>query len=451
MTTNYFVANAEAKGSVVCHSNFASLSVQTKRLPPRPVLIRTKTPNELLREMQGLQLYINTPASTGSDKSATEPSLNEMTSNNNYRHQEMLTPPSTPALAKIEEQFPLRWSMESPQISELNFLPDLSQAQLLGEGVWSKVYRIRAVSLAPMGSGLCSPPTPPSTPQKVSFGFPHAYAIKTATRSDAGPVFEAEARILTHIQQHESSPDHVVPFLGLCTGASTPSLLFHCADAGTLESLTETTLHQPLSETIDLFLHILPQLLHGLCFLHSTARTVHADIKPANILLTSTSSLPAARYADFSTSFISSTAPSQYSGAGTWSFMAPEQLSRDKDLSTPTFFSDVYALGVSLLAFLCGANPFQSMLDNVFRLREAVKMGDVLNWALQDPASEMRLERLQTLWECKGGKGKLLALLSPALKKKREDRPSAEEWVKRVDVALSGLRKDKTVGLGIRC
>ncbi|KAI4726329.1 kinase-like protein [Aureobasidium sp. EXF-10728] len=394
--------------------------------------------------MQGLQ--IRTPANAGSYKITTE------SSGNGSEDQEMLTPPSTPARAKLNDQFPSsRRSLDASRshVSELDFTPDLSQAQLLGEGVWSKVYKFPASSTQ---SQHGRPLTPPSTPHKSNFALPQQYAIKTATRSDAAAVFQAEAQILTHVQSYDSSSDFVVPFLGLCAGTSSPSLVFQCADAGTLESLLESSSDLPLSSTLELFLHILQQLTHGLYFLHNKTNTIHADIKPANILLSSTSSsLPTARFADFSTSFVAHTTPSSHSGGGTYSFMAPEQLSRDPETSTPTYASDVYSLGITLLSLLCGGNPFASLLNNGFRLREAVKMGDAMSWAMQEPAFEVRVEQLQKLWQERGGEGKILSLLACALRKKREDRVDVGAWCSKVDAALAKLTKAETVGLGIRC
>ncbi|CAD0112389.1 unnamed protein product [Aureobasidium uvarum] len=394
--------------------------------------------------MQGLQ--IRTPANGGSYKITTE------TSKNGSEDQEMLTPPSTPARAKLSDQFPFsRRSLDAARshVSKLDFTPDLSKAQLLGEGVWSKVYSVPAL---PTQSQHGRPLTPPSTPHKSSFASPQQYAIKTASRSDAAAVFQAEAQILTHVQSYDSSSDFVVPFLGLCTGTSSPSLVFQCADAGTLETLLESSSDLPLSSVLDLFLHTLQQLTYGLYFLHKTTNTIHADIKPANILLSSTSSsLPTARYADFSTSFVAHTTPSSHSGGGTYSFMAPEQLSRDSELSTPTYASDIYSLGITLLSLLCGGNPFASLLNNGFRLREAVKMGDAMSWAMQEPAYETRVEQLQKLWQERGGQGNILSLVACALRKKREDRADAGAWCRKVDAAVAKLSKAETVGLGIRC
>jgi len=448
MTAKVFTSAAHARGPFVSHTNFTSHSTrigQNEQYTSRPVYKRARTtPNELLREMQGLQ--IRTPANGGSQKITVE------SSKNGLEDQEMLTPPSTPARAKLDEQFPSRRSLDAShsRVQELHFTPDLSQAQLLGEGVWSKVYSSPALPSRQSESGR--PLTPPSTPHKSTFGSSEQYAIKTATRSDATAVFQAEAQILTHIQTYESSSDYVVPFLGLCTGTPTPSLLFQCADSGTLESLLESSSDLSSSSTLDLFLHVLQQLIHGLYFLHNTANTIHADIKPANILLSSSyDSLPTARYADFSTSFVADTTPSSHSGGGTYSFMAPEQLSRDADLSTPTFSSDIYSLGITLLSFLCGGNPFESLLNNGFRLREAVKMGDAMSWAMQEPAFEQRVEQLQKEWQRRGGEGNILSLVACALRKKREDRVDAEAWCRKVDASIGKLSKVESVGLGIRC
>jgi serine/threonine protein kinase len=131
--------------------------------------------------------------------------------------------------------------------------------------------------------------------------------------------------------------------------------------------------------------------------------------------------------------------------------MAPEQLSRDPEASTPTYASDVYSAGITLLFFLCGGNPFASMVNNGFRLREAVKMGDAMSWAMQEPAFENRVEQLQKVWEERGGEGKILGLVAPALRKKREDRIEAGAWCRKVDAAIAKLNKMESVGLGIRC
>lgn len=455
MAIRMFATNsaADARGSFVTHTNFAASHLhstrtgQNEQYTSRPIFSRARTaPNELLREMQGLQ--IRTPVNAGNYKMTTT----NQSSKNDVNDQEMLTPPSTPAQAKLEEQFPSRRSLDASHVPELNFSPDLSRAELLGEGVWSKVYRISATPLSQPQVGR--PLTPPSTPHKSFFGLPQHYAIKTATRSDAAAVFQAEANILTHIQSYDSSADYVVPFLGLCTSTPTPSLLFHCADAGTLESLTESSTSLSPPEVLDLFLHVMPQLTHALSFLHTTTNTIHADIKPANILLNSTiSGRPLARLADFSTAFVASAQPSQHSGGGTWSFMAPEQLSLDPCLSTPSFSSDIYSLGITLLSFLCGGNPFSSLLSNNFRLREAVKMGDAISWGMQEPAFEQRIGALQKDWEGRGGEGNLLKLVAGAVRKKREDRWDAGEWCRRVDEALVKVKREKeeVVGLGIRC
>jgi hypothetical protein len=449
MTAKVLTSSANARGPFVSHTNSTSHPTQigqNEKYTSRPVYKRARTtPNGLLREMQGLQ--ITTPANAGGHKDTTVES-----SKNGSEDQEMLTPPSTPARAKADEQFPSRRSLDAShsRVPELSFTPDLSQAQLLGEGVWSKVYSTPVLPSRQTQSGR--PLTPPSTPHKSTFGLPQQYAIKTATRSDAAAVFQVEAQILTHIQTYDSSSEYVVPFVGLCTGDSTPSLLFHCADAGTLESLIESSLSLPLCSTLDLFLHVTQQLTRGLFFLHNTTNTIHADIKPANILLSSNrGSLPTARYADFSTSFIAETTPSSHSGGGTYSFMAPEQLSRDPDVSTPTFASDIYSLGITLLSFLCGGDPFAPLLDNGFRLREAVKMGDAMSWAMQEPAFETRVEQLQKLWEERGGQGKILSFVACALRKKREDRVDAGAWCRKVDGLIGNLDQSETIGLGIKC
>lgn len=243
---------------------------------------------------------------------------------------------------------------------------------------------------------------------------------------------------MQHLQTDSASEKHVIPFYGLSVRSK--GLIFQCANHGTLEDLVNSVSSRTHAENLALFLEIAPQLIAGLGFLHSKG-VVHADIKPANILLdkdvdaAQSASGIRARFADFSASFLCADFGSlvlpQQAGAfgGTWTFMAPEQLSREPAMSTPTFASDVYSLGVTLMSLIVGGNPFEAVNTNMFMLREAVKMGDVIDFACRESDFENRLLGVSKEWKALGREGTLMGALRPALKKKREDRCTAEQWM----------------------
>lgn len=318
---------------------------------------------------------------------------------------------------------------------------ELERAKVLGEGLWSTVYLAEQKSSSKTASS-------PSLPRKLfrkprTISAPLLFAVKTPSRQDAKDVFLQEARILSRLQRRSSSHTYIVPFYGLDT--RNDSLVFEAVIGGSLEHLcnrlkqmTEVARHL---EVINLFPGIAYDLIAGLEFLHDNG-VVHADIKSANILLdisspyhhatTSHSShqheyqppIIRARYIDFSASFIPSedaedTIPPT-AGAGTWDFMAPEQLRLQKDLSTPTPASDIWSLGITLLTILVGGSPYTAACGgNNFLLREAIKSGDPLGFARMDPVPRKRLAACQNLVDC----------CRLALKKARENRITARAWM----------------------
>lgn len=269
--------------------------------------------------------------------------------------------------------------------------------------------------------------TPPSTPQKFRAPtIPSAYAVKVAKRRDAIQVFEDEARILTHLQRHShDAHQYIIPFYGF--GMSHTALVFEAATSGDLEGLITRT-STSLDTILTLFPALAKQLVSGLAFMHS-AGIVHADIKPANILLDMTTTSPPqliARYCDFSASFITSdTIPKGATGGGTWTYMAPEQLSSSPLISTPTPASDIWSLGLTLLSFLLSSSPYAEVESNLFMLREAVKMGEPVAFAER---GGLGAERLEALRRCEQGR-EVLRWVEGALVKRREGRWEAREWV----------------------
>jgi len=332
-----------------------------------------------------------------------------------------LSPPVKPVhLSSNETRSPpeiLRYDF-----SQLDY--EIQRSRVAGEGLWSIVLLADAKGARNIDEPVNRLPPPP-TPSK-RFQASSIYAIKTPARSEAMEVFAQEAKVLTHLMRHNSARHYIVPFLGLDVRNS--SLVFDAVLGGSLESLnsrlkqmTEVARHL---EIVNLFPGIADDLIGGLDFIHGAGVT-HADIKPANVLLDISEhySLPRpvirARYIDFSAAFRSDSEDTTANAGGTWEYMAPEQMRIQKDLNTPTYSSDIWSLGITLLALIVGGSPYTAACgNNTFMVREAIKRGDPLGFARMDPKAQKRMAAVQDFVDC----------CRLALKKSREKRVTAAAW-----------------------
>ena len=105
--------------------------------------------------------------------------------------------------------------------------------------------------------------------------------------------------------------------------------------------------------------------------------------------------------------------------------MAPEQLRIQKDLNTPTFASDVWSLGMTLLYIIVGDSPYAAACGsgNLFMLREAIKSGDPLGFARMDPVVQKRMAACQDFVDC-------VRLVLQKDRDRRIDTLSWEKWVR---------------------
>lgn len=334
----------------------------------------------------------------------------------------MQTPPITPGQERHSAP-----SNENPSVEETLFDfsridYELDRARRIGQGLWSSVYLAEPILKSPKLIKV----TPPSTPRRPpALPFCRLFAVKAPARPDSDAIFKHEARILTKLQQSTRAHQHVVPFHGLDPRNST--LIFEGVIGGSLEDLSSrlkvmTELSRHL-EIRALFPKLASDLISGLCFIHDS-NVVHADIKPANILLdvvddaTLEHPMLRARYIDFSASSTLEEGSTTNAG-GTWDFMAPEQLRIQKDLNRPTRASDVWSVGITLLSIIVGGSPYASACGgNLFMLREAIKSGDPLGFAQMDPVVHKRVATCQDFIDC----------CRLALQKDRDRRCTAAAW-----------------------
>ncbi|KAK5125890.1 hypothetical protein LTR08_005111 [Meristemomyces frigidus] len=343
----------------------------------------------------------------------------------------MLSPPTTP----LEDE-PLVGDAELRPLSEVDVYDfekldyELQRAKVLGRGLWSTVLLADAKH-PPRAQGQANSrtlQTPPPSPQQGSHqtGISSIFAVKTPARPDAPSIFKQEAKILTSLMRRDGAARYVVAFYGL--DLRNHALVFEVVIGGSLENLllrlqqmTEVARHV---ELVSLFPGLANDLVCGLEFLHA-AGVVHADIKGANVLLDmyEDDSRPQpvirARYIDFSASFRHGSDDSSANAGGTWDYMAPEQLRIQKDLSTPTFASDIWSLGMTLLYLMVGESPYAAACGhNTFMLREAIKSGDPLGFARMSSKAQKRMAAAQDFVDC----------CRLALNKDRDRRPTASAW-----------------------
>jgi serine/threonine protein kinase len=304
---------------------------------------------------------------------------------------------------------------------------ELDRTRSIDTGAWSTVYFAKPVahSTKPAGPSTSSPPGTPSG-RSIDPAC-SLYVVKMTKGAGAKKVFGHEVKILTKLQQSEDSHEYIVPFYGVDERNS--ALVFEGVGRGPPEDpsldgfvkrFTTMTEHERHKAFRELFVTAARDLVGGLKFIHAHG-IVHADIKPANVLLdvqqTNSAQVRAirARYIDFSASFCSGSDASH--AGGTWDWMAPEQIYAYKE--PPTFASDIWSLGITLLFILVGRSPYtETCGSDTFRIREAVKEGKPLQRARYDPAVTERMKSCQDLLDC----------CKLALQKDRDSRSSAATW-----------------------
>ena len=130
---------------------------------------------------------------------------------------------------------------------------------------------------------------------------------------------------------------------------NTPYIVMEFVDAGTLDNVINSGTAVPLRQVGDIMVQLVSALEHA----HSKG-IVHRDVKPANILCPTATSIKVTDFGVARFDAIGLTHPNGIGAIGTPNYMSPEQfLGRPVDGR-----SDLYASGVILFEMLTGAKPF---------------------------------------------------------------------------------------------
>ncbi|KAI4926375.1 hypothetical protein J4E85_006668 [Alternaria conjuncta] len=327
---------------------------------------------------------------------------------------------------------------------------DRGRKKTIGEGAWSDVFLAKPCPPKPTEQSPSQPPcgpdmTPPLTPvRSIDSGVdlsrlpatPPMYAVKVPAMTSAKKVLSAEARILSYLSRFPDAEGHIVPFYGLDTRNG--AILLQAMD-DTLEGWIQKTLNTLDEEAraarlAEVFPSIALALLNSLAWVQDKGCT-HADIKPSNILFSSSSPLSTAApkpiYTDFSSTILShpsATIESSASplGAGTWDYLDPSLLS-SSSTSPPSATSDLWSLAITLLFLILGGSPYDAFKGNKYQQREMIKAGCPLRVMGHDDLGVRNMKRVQGLSRDLGFD--LLGWFGRVLVKDGGKRVELKEWM----------------------
>jgi eukaryotic-like serine/threonine-protein kinase len=216
---------------------------------------------------------------------------------------------------------------------------------------------------------------------------------------------------------------NIVTVFDLVEHERRPYIVMEYVNAGTLENVIQAGALIPVRQVGEIMAQILLALDHA----HSKG-VIHRDVKPANILCPSATSV---KVTDFGVARLDSldlTQPNGLGAVGTPNYMAPERfLGRPADVR-----SDLFSAGVILYQLLTGARPFV-----------AFDLPDLMRRLLNEfPPSVTTLR--PELWS------EIDAVAQKALARNPEDRfQTAERFVDALNAAIAARPNDNLLPLDL--
>lgn len=166
-----------------------------------------------------------------------------------------------------------------------------------------------------------------------------------------------EARVLDRLRH-----PNIVQVIGVDEIGGKVVIAMEYVRGRSLQDILRQTPQLPAPDAV----HIAAQICDGLAFAHAH-RTVHRDVKPANILVSRDGVV---KLVDFGLAEVLGT-HSLAGGAGTYAYMAPEDFHEEESSDRQ---SDIWAAGVILYEMLAGRRPFQvGKAKDPFAWRRAIE------------------------------------------------------------------------------
>ncbi len=202
-----------------------------------------------------------------------------------------------------------------------------------------------------------------------------------------------------------------------------PYIIMEFVDAGTLENVIDSGSMLPLRQVGE----IMAQLLFALDHAHAKG-VVHRDVKPANILCPSATSIKVTDFGVARFDALGLTNPSGLGAIGTPNYMSPEQfLGRPVDGR-----SDLFSCGVILFQLLAGAKPF--VANDVAELMRKLLNETAPSLSTLRPGSWQNLDMV----------------VQRALARNPDDRfQGAEEFIDTLNAAIEGTATDNSPPLDL--
>ncbi|KAF2998178.1 hypothetical protein E8E13_003689 [Curvularia kusanoi] len=332
----------------------------------------------------------------------------------------------------------------------------------IGSGVWSDVYLAAPSTPKPAEQTYLLPPSAvkslPSSPIKSNDSaiglhlfpdVPPLYAIKAPASTSARKVLKEEGKVLSYLSQFPDSDKHIVQFFGQDT--RNDALVLKAME-GTLEDWIKKSLNT-LSPTLRstklaaVFPQIALALIDSLIWMQDK-NCIHADIKPANVLTSSTpadlTSAPPTVYSDFSSTILLAPELTVHNasplGAGTWDYLDPSLLSSQAP-ADPSAATDLWSLAITLLFLVLGCSPFDAFRHNKYQQREMIKSGAPLQCLAYDDAGIQNMRKMKELSDALGLD--LNKWFKKVLVKDVGKRVGVEEWRDELKQAVAGKGKGK--------
>ena len=199
-------------------------------------------------------------------------------------------------------------------------------------------------------------------------------AAKIPFNNETRQVLEREGAILAQVHSIPRSTEYVIPYYGKRAFDDTFALCLELCPQNMQDYVNSLTGASPPVISMELWKNWLSTLLTGVEFLHD-AGFLHNDIKPHNILLTSSLHPYLSDFAVASPMYdLNLPSTPDLHILGTTVYTAPELLSAETVPTTPA--SDIYSLGITMFVAAAGVEPFCWTRSNTQKIM-LKKRGDI--------------------------------------------------------------------------